>query len=152
MPVFNRFQPLQVRDEALAARVRALAARGGVRISDVYEMDMSRIKALDMTDPVTAQQYGVNEAFAHEHAVEAEVAAERAKGALSPEKIKELDELTKMKYAKFQAIGVQAKAEGYNAVKFPSVRGDGYNYVIYSKDAGFMNQVMQPPMVMPAVK
>jgi STE24 endopeptidase len=40
MPVFNRFQLL--RDEALAARVRALAARGGVRISDVYEMDMSR--------------------------------------------------------------------------------------------------------------
>jgi STE24 endopeptidase len=40
MPIFNRFQPL--RDEALAARVRALAARGGVRISDVYEMDMSR--------------------------------------------------------------------------------------------------------------
>jgi STE24 endopeptidase len=42
MPLFNRFQPLQVRDEALAARVRALATRAGVRISDVYEMDMSR--------------------------------------------------------------------------------------------------------------
>jgi STE24 endopeptidase len=40
MPMFNRFQPL--RDEPLAARVRALAARGGMRISDVYEMDMSR--------------------------------------------------------------------------------------------------------------
>ncbi|MGH2614625.1 MAG: M48 family metallopeptidase [Thermomicrobiales bacterium] len=40
MPIFNRFVPL--RDEALAARVRALSARGGVRISDVYEMDMSR--------------------------------------------------------------------------------------------------------------
>src|SRR5215216_6157033 len=40
MPLFNRFQPL--RDEALAARMRALAERGGVRISDVYEMDMSR--------------------------------------------------------------------------------------------------------------
>ena len=40
MPLFNRFQPL--RDEPLAARVRALAARSGVRISDVYEMDMSR--------------------------------------------------------------------------------------------------------------
>src|SRR5215208_34864 len=40
MPLFNRFQPL--RDEALAERVRALAARSGVRISDAYEMDMSR--------------------------------------------------------------------------------------------------------------
>jgi STE24 endopeptidase len=40
MPLFNTFQPL--RDEPLAARVRALAARGGVRVSDVYEMDMSR--------------------------------------------------------------------------------------------------------------
>jgi STE24 endopeptidase len=40
MPLFNRFQPL--RDEALAARVRGLADRSGVRISDVYEMDMSR--------------------------------------------------------------------------------------------------------------
>jgi STE24 endopeptidase len=40
MPLFNRFEPL--RDEALAARIRSLAARGGVPISDVYEMDMSR--------------------------------------------------------------------------------------------------------------
>jgi STE24 endopeptidase len=40
MPLFNRFDPL--RDEALAARVRALAVRSGVRISDVFEMDMSR--------------------------------------------------------------------------------------------------------------
>lgn len=40
MPLFNRFEPL--RDEALAARVRSLATRSGVRISDVYEMDMSR--------------------------------------------------------------------------------------------------------------
>ena len=40
MPLFNRFEPL--RDESLAARIRSLAARGGVRISDVYEMDMSR--------------------------------------------------------------------------------------------------------------
>jgi STE24 endopeptidase len=40
MPVFNRFVPL--RDEELTERIRALSARGGVRISDVYEMDMSR--------------------------------------------------------------------------------------------------------------
>ena len=40
MPLFNRFDPL--RDEALAVRIRALAARSGVRISDVFEMDMSR--------------------------------------------------------------------------------------------------------------
>jgi STE24 endopeptidase len=40
MPLFNRFVPL--RDGALAARIRALGDRGGVRISDVYEMDMSR--------------------------------------------------------------------------------------------------------------
>jgi STE24 endopeptidase len=40
LPRFNRFQPL--RDERTAARVRAVAARGGVRVSDVYEMDMSR--------------------------------------------------------------------------------------------------------------
>ena len=40
MPLFNRFQPL--RDEALATRIRSLAGRSGVRISDVFEMDMSR--------------------------------------------------------------------------------------------------------------
>jgi STE24 endopeptidase len=40
MPLFNTFVPL--RDEALAARVRALSDRAGVRVSDVYEMDMSR--------------------------------------------------------------------------------------------------------------
>jgi len=40
MPLFNRFQPL--RDETLAASVRALAAHSGVQVSEVYEMDMSR--------------------------------------------------------------------------------------------------------------
>jgi STE24 endopeptidase len=40
MPLFNRFVPL--RDEALAGRVRALADRAGVAVSDIYEMDMSR--------------------------------------------------------------------------------------------------------------
>jgi STE24 endopeptidase len=40
MPLFNKFEPLY--DEALVARIRSLAARSGVRISDVYEMDMSR--------------------------------------------------------------------------------------------------------------
>ena len=40
MPIFNRFTPL--RDEQLAQRVRLLATRSGVRVSDVYEMDMSR--------------------------------------------------------------------------------------------------------------
>ena len=114
-----------------------------------YEMDMSQIKALDMTDPATAKAYGTQEAFAHEAAVEAQVAAKRAEGVLSKE---DLDALTNTKYAKFQEIGIRAKTEGYNAVKFPSMRGEGYNYVIYSEDAGFMNQVMKPQMVMPAVK
>ena len=40
MPLFNRFEPLA--DRALAARVRRLAARSGVPIADVYQMDMSR--------------------------------------------------------------------------------------------------------------
>lgn len=40
MPLFNTFSPL--RDRELADRVRALADRAGVRIADVYEIDMSR--------------------------------------------------------------------------------------------------------------
>ena len=40
MPLFNRFELL--RDNALRSRIQALAARSGIRISDVYEMDMSR--------------------------------------------------------------------------------------------------------------
>lgn len=40
MPLFNTFRPL--RDADLADRVRALADRAGVRIADVYEIDMSR--------------------------------------------------------------------------------------------------------------
>ena len=40
MPVFNKFALL--RDDALRSRIQALAARSGIRISDVYEMDMSR--------------------------------------------------------------------------------------------------------------
>jgi STE24 endopeptidase len=40
MPLFNRIVPL--RDEAMADRLRQLALRGGVSISDVYEIDMSR--------------------------------------------------------------------------------------------------------------
>ena len=114
-----------------------------------YEMDMSKVKALDMTDPATAKAYKVEKAFAHEHAVEADVAAKRAAGGFTPD---ELDKLTNTKYAKFQAIGEQAKAEGYNAIKFPSVRSTGSNYVIYSDNPVFMNEVMKPQMVMPAVK
>jgi STE24 endopeptidase len=40
MPRFNRFLPL--RDSDLESRIRTLAAKSGVPISDVYEMDMSR--------------------------------------------------------------------------------------------------------------
>ena len=40
MPIFNRFETL--RDETLRARVRGLAARAGVPIADVFQMDMSR--------------------------------------------------------------------------------------------------------------
>jgi STE24 endopeptidase len=40
MPLFNRFEP--IRNEGLKTRIRALAERSGVRISDVYAMDMSR--------------------------------------------------------------------------------------------------------------
>lgn len=40
MPLFNTFRPL--RDRELADRVRALADRAGVRVADVYEIDMSR--------------------------------------------------------------------------------------------------------------
>jgi STE24 endopeptidase len=40
MPLFNKFEPL--RDQALAERIRALAATQGVTVSDVLQMDMSR--------------------------------------------------------------------------------------------------------------
>lgn len=40
MPIFNRFTPL--RNEDLGQRVRLLATRSGVRVGEVYEMDMSR--------------------------------------------------------------------------------------------------------------
>ena len=40
MPIFNRFEPLA--DRELAGRVTALAERAGVRLADVYRMDMSR--------------------------------------------------------------------------------------------------------------
>nr|MDQ3044909.1 M48 family metalloprotease [Chloroflexota bacterium] len=40
MPLFNTYTPL--RDRELAERIKGLAARSGVRIVDVYEMDMSR--------------------------------------------------------------------------------------------------------------
>lgn len=40
MPLFNKFEPLP--DRALAQRVTDLAAREGVHVSDVLQMDMSR--------------------------------------------------------------------------------------------------------------
>lgn len=40
MPLFNRFTPL--RDRELAERVKVLSTKAGVRIADVYEIDMSR--------------------------------------------------------------------------------------------------------------
>ena len=104
-----------------------------------YEMDVSKIKALDMSDPAIAKAYKVDEAFAHEHAVEREVATEMAKGGHTPAELQSIKELTKTKYAKFQEIGAKAQAEGYNAVKFPSVRGAGNNYVIYTDDVTFIN-------------
>lgn len=39
-PRFNRYEPLQ--DRALAARLKELAARSGINVADVYQMDMSR--------------------------------------------------------------------------------------------------------------
>lgn len=40
MPLFNTFEP--IKDEALQARIRDLAARAGVEIADVYQMNMSK--------------------------------------------------------------------------------------------------------------
>jgi STE24 endopeptidase len=39
-PLFNKYQPL--RDEELAESLKALAARSGIHVADVLEMDMSR--------------------------------------------------------------------------------------------------------------
>lgn len=40
LPLFNKFEPL--RDRKLAQRIRALAARQGVQVADVMQMDMSK--------------------------------------------------------------------------------------------------------------
>jgi STE24 endopeptidase len=40
MPLFNRYEPL--RNRQLAERIKRLSERAGVRIADVYQMDMSR--------------------------------------------------------------------------------------------------------------
>jgi STE24 endopeptidase len=40
MPLFNTFTPL--RDERLRAQLLALTERSGVRVADIFEMDMSR--------------------------------------------------------------------------------------------------------------
>jgi STE24 endopeptidase len=40
LPLFNKFEPLK--DQALAERIKALAAAQGVTISDVLQMDMSK--------------------------------------------------------------------------------------------------------------
>jgi len=40
MPLFNKFEP--IKDRALAERIKGLAAQAGVKVTDVYVMDMSR--------------------------------------------------------------------------------------------------------------
>lgn len=40
LPLFNKFEPL--RDEALAERLKRLAAASGIEVADVLQMDMSR--------------------------------------------------------------------------------------------------------------
>jgi STE24 endopeptidase len=40
LPFFNTYQPL--RDQMLAERLKAIAARSGIKVADILEMDMSR--------------------------------------------------------------------------------------------------------------
>lgn len=44
-----------------------------------------------------------------------------------------------------QAIAANARAQGYNAIAFPSYRGSGTNYVIYDK----FDEILKPQMISP---
>jgi hypothetical protein len=44
-----------------------------------------------------------------------------------------------------QQIGDRAMADGYNAIRFPSLRGDGSNYAVLTD----FNTVLSPQMITP---
>lgn len=53
---------------------------------------------------------------------------------------------SKAPYSKSQAIARKAKNEGYNAIKYKSVRGEGNNIAVLDN----FNELLVPKMVSPA--
>lgn len=98
-----------------------------------FELDKSKLKILDLTDPEIAKKWEVNEASQIE---------------------KQFEEIGKenQKYDGFKEISKKAQEQGYNAIKFTSKRADGNNFVIFGDNKEFFQEVLQPKMVTPATK
>lgn len=99
-----------------------------------FEFDKSKLKVLDLTDPKNAKKWKLSEAKDFEN---------KALTSIDPDEVGR-------KYEKFQQIAEDARAEGYNAIKFESARAPGSNYVIYGDSKEFFEEVLKPQMVMPA--
>jgi hypothetical protein len=93
-------------------------------------MTREKLIELDLTDPATAKLWKYDEALTFEKA--------------QPVGIKETD-----LYKKSIAIGDEARTQGYNAILYESMRGEGTNFVIISKSKDFINSILQPKMVIP---
>ena len=50
-------------------------------------------------------------------------------------------------YQKSIEIGDIAKKQGYTAIKYKSMRGEGYNFVIISDLKEFINSILKPKKV-----
>ncbi|MGD1845527.1 MAG: RES family NAD+ phosphorylase [Salibacteraceae bacterium] len=90
------------------------------------------MKVLDLTDPAVAKSWNLADAVKYEDDL---VKA----GMTGPEK-----------YAPFQEIATKARSEGYNAIRFPSKRADGNNFVIYGDTPEFFKSILKPQMITPA--
>jgi hypothetical protein len=101
-----------------------------------FEFNKSKLKILDLTDPTVAKKWGLAEAKEFEN----KALASGNQGIIDT------------KYNKFKEIAKNARAKGYNAIKFESARAPGSNYVIYGETQDFFKEVLKPQMVMPASK
>jgi hypothetical protein len=52
----------------------------------------------------------------------------------------------------FIEIGDKAKNQGYTAIKYSSMRGEGFNFTIMSESKDFFNNILMPKKVEPIIQ
>jgi len=96
-----------------------------------FELDITSLNTLDLTDENIAKKWNLDEAIDFENKM-----------------INQGDE--ELKYGLFQEIAERAKEEGFNAIRFKSFRENGNNFVILEQNNTIYKEILTPQMVVPA--